>query len=109
MAIEIETYLRDQLFFKTNLIMTERIMDLIKSNNGSSFFFAIDSFSLIGNHSVVDMLQQRSVNTVRMSRDTVIPVSNTRRDIIQQVAMFILTCGIIGIHYILIRIAIAIE
>ena len=92
MAIEIETYLRDQLFFKTNLIMTERIMDLIKSNNGSSFFFAIDSFSLIGNHSVVDMLQQRSVNTVRMSRDTVIPVSNTRRDIIQQVVIFIVTC-----------------
>ena len=105
MAIEIEAYLRDQLFFKTNLIMTERIMDLIKSNNDSSFFFAIDSFNLIGNHSVLDMLKQRSVNTVRMSRDTVIPVSNTRRDIIQQVVSFILTCGISGIHNMIIRIA----
>ena len=58
--------------------MTERIMDLIQRDNGSPFFFAIGAAHLVGNNSVVDMLQQKGVTTERVTaRDRIIPVLNT--------------------------------
>ena len=75
MATEIDTYLRNQLLFKRNELMTERIIDLIENNGDSSFFFAFGVGHFIGENSVIDMLQEKGIRTVRVSRNKVIPKS----------------------------------
>ena len=76
MATEIDTYLRDHIIFKRNKIMAERIMDLTENHRDNSFFFAFGVGHFIGEHSVIDMLQEKGRSIVRVSRYKVIPKSN---------------------------------
>ena len=75
MAIEVNHYLHQQIVFRRNKIMSQRIMDLIRRDANTSFFFAFGTGHFIGDNSVVDMLQQKGVNITRVPWDKVIPVS----------------------------------
>ena len=73
LAMEVQYYLNQQIIFKRNLIMSQRVMDLIRSDANTSFFFAFGAGHFIGDNSVVDMLQQKGVNIKRVPWDRVIP------------------------------------
>ena len=75
MAMEVRHYLDQEIFFKRNLIMSQRIMDLIRSDANTSFFFAFGAGHFIGDNSVVDLLKQKGLNITRVPWDRVIPVS----------------------------------
>ena len=78
MAMEVNHYLDQEINIKRNLVMSRRIMDLIKSDTNTSFFFAFGAGHFIGDNSVVDMLQQKGVNITRVPRDRVIPQSKAQ-------------------------------
>ena len=78
MAMEVNHYLDQEINIKRNLVMSQRIMDLIKSDTNTSFFFAFGAGHFIGDNSVVDMLQQKGVNITRVPRDRVIPQSKAQ-------------------------------
>ena len=75
MAMDVRHYLDQEIFFKRNLIMSQRIMDLIRSDANTSFFFAFGAGHFIGDNSVVDLLKQKGLNIIRVPWDGVIPVS----------------------------------
>ena len=78
MAMEVNHYLDQEINIKRNLVMSQRIMDLIKSDTNTSFFFAFGAGHFIGDNSVVDMLQQKGANITRVPWDRVIPVSKAQ-------------------------------
>ena len=75
MAMDIHTYLRDEIIFKRNEIMAKRIVKLIQENPDTSFFFAFGVGHFIGQGSVVDLLRQQNFRVDRVSPDTSIPSS----------------------------------
>ena len=75
---EVNNYIEQQLQFRRNLIMSQRIKDLIQSDPNNSFFFAFGNGHFIGDNSVVDMLEQKGVNITRVPRDRVIPQSKAQ-------------------------------
>ena len=78
MAMEVKHYLDQEIFFKRNLIMSQRVMDLIRSDANTSFFFAFGAGHFIGDHSVVDLLKRKGLNITRVPWDRVIPVSKAQ-------------------------------
>ena len=78
MTMEVNHYIEQQFQFRRNLIMSQRIIDLIQSDPNNSFFFAFGNGHFIGDNSVIDMLRQKGVNITRVPRDRVIPQSKTQ-------------------------------
>ena len=74
-AMDIHTYLRDEIIFNRNEIMAKRIIKLIQENPDTSFFFAFGVGHFIGQGSVVDLLRQQNFRVDRISPDTSIRTS----------------------------------
>ncbi|XP_069835585.1 metalloprotease TIKI2 [Dendropsophus ebraccatus] len=57
-AQEIDIYFRQELIYKRNERMAQRVMALLRENRDKSFFFAFGAGHFLGNNTVIDVLRQ---------------------------------------------------
>ncbi|XP_017577820.1 metalloprotease TIKI2 isoform X1 [Pygocentrus nattereri] len=57
-AQQIDSYLRQELIYKRNERMAQRVSTLLQASPSQSFFFAFGAGHFLGNHSVLDILRQ---------------------------------------------------
>ena len=74
MAQRIASYLRKHLMFERNVLMAQRVNDLIYNEPDVSFFFAFGVGHFIGNQSVIDLLRNKGLKVHRISPEMEIPI-----------------------------------
>uniref|UniRef100_A0A8C6T2T8 Metalloprotease TIKI n=1 Tax=Neogobius melanostomus TaxID=47308 RepID=A0A8C6T2T8_9GOBI len=68
-ALEIDSYFRQELIYKRNERMARRVSALLQRNPNQAFFFAFGAGHFLGNHSVLDILQQEGYEIIHTPSD----------------------------------------
>ncbi|EEC07658.1 conserved hypothetical protein [Ixodes scapularis] len=58
LARDIDRYFRDELIYKRNHRMGDRVLRLLREHPGQSFFFAFGAGHFLGNNTVLDFVRQ---------------------------------------------------
>ncbi|CAL4125924.1 unnamed protein product, partial [Meganyctiphanes norvegica] len=66
-ATHIDDYFREELIYRRNQRMGERVVDIINSNPEQSFFFAFGAGHFLGNHTVLDVVKANGLNVQHVS------------------------------------------
>ncbi|XP_043239606.1 metalloprotease TIKI2-like [Amphibalanus amphitrite] len=78
-AHSIEEYFRDELIYKRNRRMGERILELLWARPNESYFFAFGAGHFLGNYSVLDVLRQAGYKVTKVGPRERIRRYNRRR------------------------------
>ncbi|KAM7287837.1 hypothetical protein ISCGN_031528 [Ixodes scapularis] len=62
LARDIDRYFRDELIYKRNHRMGDRVLRLLREHPGQSFFFAFGAGHFLGNNTVLDFVRQGGFN-----------------------------------------------
>ncbi|XP_054646450.1 metalloprotease TIKI2 isoform X1 [Dunckerocampus dactyliophorus] len=68
-AQQIDSYFRQELIYKRNERMARRVATLLQRNPNQTYFFAFGAGHFLGNHSVLDILQQDGYEIVHVRPD----------------------------------------
>ncbi|XP_061894874.1 metalloprotease TIKI2 isoform X1 [Entelurus aequoreus] len=79
-AQQIDSYFRQELIYKRNERMARRVSALLQRNPNQSYFFAFGAGHFLGNHSVLDILQQDGYEIVHVTPDTPEYVTHSKPD-----------------------------
>ncbi|XP_068447478.1 metalloprotease TIKI2 isoform X2 [Clinocottus analis] len=74
MALQIDSYFRQELIYKRNERMARRVSTLLQRNPNQTYFFAFGAGHFLGNHSVLDILRQEGYQIVHVPSDHQEPV-----------------------------------
>ena len=70
LELELDRYFRQELILKRNLQMGRRIVNLLRMNPNTSFFFAFGAGHFLGNESVVEYLRHEGIDVVRVPKSS---------------------------------------
>ncbi|XP_054459217.1 metalloprotease TIKI2 isoform X2 [Anoplopoma fimbria] len=77
-ALQIDSYFRQELIYKRNERMARRVSALLQRNPNQTYFFAFGAGHFLGNHSVLDILRQEGYQIVHVSPDHQEPVTESK-------------------------------
>ncbi|XP_076814225.1 metalloprotease TIKI1-like [Clavelina lepadiformis] len=69
MEAEIDSYFKNELIYRRNRRMAERVRTLLEEHSGESFFFAFGTGHFLGNGSVISFLQQHEYEIENVTPD----------------------------------------
>jgi len=69
MAKKIDDYFRQELIFKRNRRMGQRVLELLSAHPDKSFFFAFGAGHFLGNYTVLDVVQAGGYTVEQLSSD----------------------------------------
>jgi uncharacterized protein YbaP (TraB family) len=72
------TYLKNHLFRERNKKMADKIMEILKTDSETSFFFAFGAGHFIGEHSIVDILKNAGFKIKRYSEENLNQVKDQK-------------------------------
>lgn len=72
MAKKIDDYFRQELIFKRNLRMGQRVLELLIAHPDKSFFFAFGAGHFLGNHTVLDVIRAGGYAVEQLNYDDII-------------------------------------
>ncbi|XP_076009301.1 metalloprotease TIKI2 [Genypterus blacodes] len=75
-ALQIDSYFRQELIYKRNERMARRVSALLQRNPNQTYFFAFGAGHFLGNRSVLDMLRQEGYEIVHMPSDYQEPITD---------------------------------
>ncbi|XP_075944701.1 metalloprotease TIKI2 isoform X1 [Anarhichas minor] len=77
-ALQIDSYFRQELIYKRNERMARRVSALLQRNPNQTYFFAFGAGHFLGNHSVLDILRQEGYEIVQVPPDHQEPVPESK-------------------------------
>ena len=69
MAKKIDDYFRQELIFKRNRRMGQRVLELLSAHPDKSFFFAFGAGHFLGNYTVLDVVQAGGYTVEQLTSD----------------------------------------
>ena len=69
MANDIDKYFREQMIFKRNQRMAERVIDLLLKQPKTSFFFAFGAGHFVGENTVLDIIRKAGLKIKHIAPD----------------------------------------
>ncbi|XP_063588540.1 metalloprotease TIKI1-like isoform X2 [Penaeus indicus] len=66
-ATHIDEYFREELIYRRNQRMGERVVEILKANPDQSFFFAFGAGHFLGNHTVLDVVRASGMPVLHVS------------------------------------------
>ncbi|XP_012676024.2 metalloprotease TIKI2 isoform X2 [Clupea harengus] len=74
-ALQIDSYFRQELIYKRNERMAQRVSALLQRSPSQSFFFAFGAGHFLGNHSVLEILRQEGYQVEHTPAGETLPES----------------------------------
>ncbi|XP_068250636.1 metalloprotease TIKI2-like [Palaemon carinicauda] len=78
-ATHIDEYFREELIYRRNQRMGQRVVEILKANPDQSFFFAFGAGHFLGNHTVLDVVRASGLTVHHVAPDTRIKRHKRRR------------------------------